>query len=110
MSFKDYIKIKKMQKEELEKMAQRVPYDENDNIYLQLKQSEIKKSFSIDGEDDSASLSNDFKEYLITFRDSFAIEPVSVNLDVKTPETDKKKFEYLYKSFLSTKLLVWQKI
>ena len=36
MIFKEYRDLKRIEKEELKKFTQRVPYDEDDNVVLQL--------------------------------------------------------------------------
>ena len=65
----------------------------------------MKKSFYIDANDDSISLTSDFKNYLLTFRDSFAAENISVKLDPKSSVQSKQKFEKLYQSFFKFNIL-----
>lgn len=105
MIFKEYRDLKRIEKEELKKFTQRVPYDEDDNVVLQLWDNEMKKSFYIDANDDSISLTSDFKNYLLTFRDSFAAENISVKLDPKSSVQSKQKFEKLYQSFFKFNIL-----
>lgn len=105
MSFKEYRDLKKIQKDELKKVIQKVPYDQEGNIVLQLWDSEMKKSFYIDSNDDSISLTSDFKNYLISFRDNFAVETISVKLDQKSSVQSKQKFEKLYQSFFKFNIL-----
>lgn len=105
MTFKEYKDLKKIEKEEFKKIAQRVPYDNDGNIVLQLWDSEMKKSFYIDANDDSISLTSDFKNYLYSFRDSFASETISVKLDPKSSVEAKQKFEKLYQSFFKFNIL-----
>lgn len=99
MSLKERREIKKLQRRELKNIAQKIPYDENDNILLRLWPKEVEKSFYIDGQDDSVSLTSEFKQYLCDFRDNFAVQNIVVDLDKNTKPSSKVKFRMLYQSF-----------
>ncbi|MDE6477324.1 MAG: hypothetical protein K2L48_04005 [Mycoplasmoidaceae bacterium] len=50
-------------------------------------------------------MTTDFKNYLYSFRDSFANETISVKLDPKSSVQSKQKFEKLYQSFFKFNIL-----
>lgn len=104
--FKEWREIKKLQKQELEKMEHSVTYDSKDRVLLQFYKSEVEESFYIDGDDDSISLDSRFKEYLKTYKDAFAYDKVAVNIDRNVKKQDAEKFERLYKSFFKYEMLM----